>query len=1042
MESITRRGSQPLHMARPPGDGPLDATGRRQYTRFEFPPVDKLAADGATKRFFSGHFDAYCPWQMDDPALASDAFAPDMGYTRIHYIMKEGDDSGRRLLHHGSGGSSSPTYLSPISSARSLTRPDTPLSPLMAESSHMLSPIRQYPFMPSTPLSKSMVPSAASIQNHPSFQKYESKRIVTDPVNLEELADYVMKMKPRCVHDLKPMCYLLQSLLGHLLARELEFFSQEIRDLKNAFLRLTAAQTEADAKERASKGLDIINRFKFAAKSARSQSGLEDHAAYLLKLSDQQQLDLEALRRALAAALAELEAANAGLKSCQEGSAALQKQLKEANKARDKALADQEAARKKAESEMKSLKNLLSQKDKKLTNMQKKYDALSGSSDLATQNNALMAELEELKRQKAEGAGAPVEDGNYAEFAQNLLSDPDMEASDRAAKLRELSPPEAARALQALGDWAQAGGILRENDIDFISNCLTCGVLDQSEVGLALQHLGAIGGTVLFAMMRKTSTANITAALQSVPPMISGNLIAAAASQANKRLSALGDFAGHEYTVTLLGTLGDQDDAMLLNTQSPKHIAAVMTKMYNDGQLDEAVDVLLSITRNSRTDALECMAEDVRQVFLNAMNPDVAGAGKCAKCGHCAGDETVEEEEEEDTTGNTSVAFDNTEAGQKYQPSVTDEEITTESRSMEHMKLPDSWLSYMGSNDSSKLLKRWSKDGSSVIAPIKIRSMVTGIYKSKISADLASVRQGKHRMPLGEYVVQWFDNQYGLGVSAQKKMVVFVFSLQTMYQLGTDIRICQFVRLAGLYHKLPSVACDMLMESVEIVSGLMSGSGEMFKTTTEFWSTWLSGKMIPLDKTRQLNILSAIFGPFDKGSVLLARLTEELIASPEVAPSHVELPPGGFVGLSRFTMFVLKVVMEKNTAEREETVKMFRDKAGADKVLSYDEFKLACEVNTPISTPPEGSYAFMYWRAVKMNEVTTAKDVIGAVMKWQDSLKTIGGKKATASVDDAVESFLWHCGKFNECGKMKDGDSVLERVRKGEHGKLLMLPSK
>ena len=80
MESITKRGAAPLRMQRTPGDGALDKTGmvQQHYARFEF-PFDKTAAAKGGKRFFSGHFDAYCPWRMDDPALETDAFAPDVG---------------------------------------------------------------------------------------------------------------------------------------------------------------------------------------------------------------------------------------------------------------------------------------------------------------------------------------------------------------------------------------------------------------------------------------------------------------------------------------------------------------------------------------------------------------------------------------------------------------------------------------------------------------------------------------------------------------------------------------------------------------------------------------------------------------------------------------------------------------------------------------------------------------------------------------------------------------------------------------------------
>jgi hypothetical protein len=120
---------------------PLHAGMVRQYARFEF-PFDKAAAAKGGKRFFSGHFDAYCPWRLDDSALVglslrgvrlltilaywqtgcyqlgflsrtagmekcqpyvldTDAFAPDVGYTRMHYIMKETDpETGNRQGCH------------------------------------------------------------------------------------------------------------------------------------------------------------------------------------------------------------------------------------------------------------------------------------------------------------------------------------------------------------------------------------------------------------------------------------------------------------------------------------------------------------------------------------------------------------------------------------------------------------------------------------------------------------------------------------------------------------------------------------------------------------------------------------------------------------------------------------------------------------------------------------------------------------------------------------------------------------------------------
>ena len=41
----------------------------------------------------------------------------------------------------------------------------------------------------------------------------------------------------------------------------------------------------------------------------------------------------------------------------------------------------------------------------------------------------------------------------------------------------------------------------------------------------------------------------------------------------------------------------------------------------------------------------------------------------------------------------------------------------------------------------------------------------------------------------------------------------------------------------------------------------------------------------------------------------------------------------------------------------------------------------------------------------------------------------MGGDKAAVEVDVAVESFMWHCGIFNELGKDSKGNSSLQRSR-------------
>jgi|AntAceMinimDraft_5_1070358.scaffolds.fasta_scaffold73481_2 hypothetical protein len=136
MENITKRGVASLRPNTPMGSGgALDDTfGRSQHVRFEFPFEKATAASaaaaaaaaattgattgGGTKghRAFAGHFDAYCPWLMSD--LDTNAFFPDVGYTRMRYILKETDEVGNRALLQGGLVVPSTQYQYPVPNAR------------------------------------------------------------------------------------------------------------------------------------------------------------------------------------------------------------------------------------------------------------------------------------------------------------------------------------------------------------------------------------------------------------------------------------------------------------------------------------------------------------------------------------------------------------------------------------------------------------------------------------------------------------------------------------------------------------------------------------------------------------------------------------------------------------------------------------------------------------------------------------------------------------------------------------------------------------
>lgn len=1015
METITKRGAAPLRMQRTPGDGPLDKTGMaQQYARFEF-PFDKAAAAKGGKRFFSGHFDAYCPWRMDDPALETDAFAPDVGYTRMHYIMKATDPvTGNRALLDGG------------SASAALSRPVTP-APGMSESGHIYTPVRKYPYEPGTPLSRSIVPSPASVQNHPSFQKYESKRIVTEAVDLDDLAAYVRDLRPRCAHDFKPMCYLLQSLMGHLLAREIQFFSSEIRNLKDDLLRMQDLLDDADAKDKLHQANSIIAKFQQATKIAQFRSNLEDHGSYLLRANDEQKDEITELKAKLDACRAKC----AEIAPQLENVKALRDQIKKANRDKDDALLELEGLRTKSESEKKTLRSISGQKDKKIAELQRKLDDITGGDDTAAQLAALSNESAELRRQVKEGGGVSVENGDYEAYAADLKRASAGGESDQALaeKVGKLSPAEAARVMQAIGDWGEAAKFLRGNKVDFISDVLTCGVLDDADVASALSHLGMIDGTVFFVMMRKTGRDRITGAMRAVHPSVAGGWLASAAAQAKSRL-AVCDWLGAEAVVEIIHTQSEGDAVLVLDSQSPNLLAGVFEHMYRGEELTEAVELLLRCSGNTRTSTLDAMDDVVREKFLTAMNKEVDGStsSACVKCGYCASNDDVVV----DNDDSSDFTFIRAPGSLVFQKPLPEHEIAADpaARQLDFMQPPQSWMDYCEAGGRNKLLKKWEKDGLKVISPIKLRAMVTAIYTSKLKSDIALKRQEKHRVPLSEYVVQWFDNNYGLKKVAMKKMVCFIFSLQKIYEEGKDMRVCQFVRLSGMYHPLPNVLCDLLLECTEIISGLLSGSGEAFRSDTEFWSTWASGKMIAINKSKQLVIFQRVFGPRQDPKALSARLSDELADSPEVVPSYVILPQDS-VSVSRLLSFTLQIVQEMNDKTSDASKALFRKAAGSDKKVSFAEFKKACLEMKPLTVPPEGSFAFMYWRAFMTNRSPSAKETLGAVHRWEEAMKNIGGggDEAAVEVDVAVETFMWHCGVFNELGKQENGTSALEEGR-------------
>ena len=347
--------------------------------------------------------------------------------------------------------------------------------------------------------------------------------------------------------------------------------------------------------------------------------------------------------------------------------------------------------------------------------------------------------------------------------------------------------------------------------------------------------------------------------------------------------------------------------------------------------------------------------------------------------------------------------------------------------------------------------------------------MVTRVYRDKMRDDARSLIAKKHRVPLTEYVARWFDVSFTTRSVAQRKLAKFIFSLQKTYEANEDKRTCQFVRLCGLYHPMPAAMADLLLEAMEMTAACVSGPDAPFFAPAEFWTTWTSGRVIPLDPATQLEILSKAFPESDGDAsdatanettktrrvtksplALLDALREETESSPETTPDWVRLPNGA-VSVSRFMEYILDVLVTTHLEWHDDVERAFIDAAGEDKVLDFAEFKKAATAAMkPAAPPSEASFAFMYWRAI--TNVTTGTDVpprpfsfgevLDAVRRGEEALYDLardfveekGSEEVSLTVlgcdaRDGVASFLWHCGIVNQLGVRGDGSSVLSDLR-------------
>lgn len=1140
LADITSRGRAPLRRDRVPGDGPTDAAGRPanaadSFVRFEFP----FDADAASKpsnagKCFSGHFDASCPWRLDDPRLAADAFDPDVGFARVHYVMSE---TSARVAQAAAGAGhatstvglfKTPSFAAERKKRQSTNRSEEPeLLDALTKPEKYVQPIVEYPFDPETALERHLVRGRSKagpegrLRADATFLETRTKAcLFEDVVDLEAFAKYVHELKPRCQHDLAPMLYLTQAVLGHVLNREMAFFSAEVRDLKNSLLRAKLVLEEAVRENQKSRAENVLDRWRAAAKRVAADvkgAHLENHEEYLLRLSDDRQAQIEDLTEQLAKANVKLEAMGE-----------IREEARKARRDLTKAEAAVLATEKKHEERLKTLKSVAGQKDRAILELRQKLESLSDASDENKRLKELVDENAELKRRLSEGAGLTVADGAYEAYAESVrfsASDINMsveEKRQRSARLKQLTPPEAARVVQTIPDWSEAGDVLRGTTVDFASEVLTCGVLDHAEIGAVLCHLSDMDGIVLFAMLRKTAHEHVVGPMRTVAPAVAAGWIVNAAEQAKKRL-AIGDALGADAVAELARALGDDEAVLVLDAQPHELLAKVFESMYYADELGDAAELLRKLTGASRTGALLLMDEEVRAEYAAELDdarvlaePSLEDASDetvvetVAARPTASTRETVSSSEAETDGANVSTTDETSETEKASFPAGRvatrtfvkpkhERDISENERVVNRMTVPPSWLLYCGCADATdatdvtddslqddektkgtnasilrpeKLLKLWRREAYKTMRPSKLRAMVTRVYRDKMRDDARSLLiEKKHRVPLTEYVARWFDVSFTTRSVAQRKLAKFIFSLQKTYEANEDKRICQFVRLVGLYHPMPACMADLLLEAMEMTAACVSGPDAPFFAPAEFWTTWTSGRVIPLDPATQLEILTKAFPESDAEDAeagdatarettkapprrmtksplaLLELLREETNEFPETTPDWVTLP-NGHVSVSRFMEYILDVLVTTHLEWHDVVERAFIDAAGEDKVLDFAEFKKACAAMKPAAPPSEASFAFMYWRALTNKGTDVPRlfsfgEVLDAVRRGEEALYDLArdfveakGEKEEVSLTvlgcdarDGVASFLWHCGIVNQLGVRGDGSSALSDLR-------------
>eukprot|EP00854_Cymbomonas_tetramitiformis_P029040 gene29040-36099_t len=223
-------------------DSALPAIKEENFNRYFFPLEDAEARQPgvpfnnhggttgssselkASPRPFYGHYDVYCDWDQDVPEVDASTYSPNVGFSRLHFTR-----SGHHTDHSTSGtaGLRSKKPLLNVPTAHlSSTGCAVGASATMKYLRERLGTIEDTP-----------------AYGEPNWHTFASENVT--PVDIEELVQWACHLRPRSIHDMKPLLILLQGLLKDLLGSQVKTYSNKMLSLQELLLERECSWADA-----------------------------------------------------------------------------------------------------------------------------------------------------------------------------------------------------------------------------------------------------------------------------------------------------------------------------------------------------------------------------------------------------------------------------------------------------------------------------------------------------------------------------------------------------------------------------------------------------------------------------------------------------------------------------------------------------------------------------------------------------------------------------------------------------------------------------